>query len=82
MRHIGLNDYGNRLGFMMVSWHGRWKGAQQRRNEFVDLCTLISKIAEILNLPFLIAGDFNIDSTVVEKLIEEFYYLIPIWDDI
>jgi hypothetical protein len=59
---------------MMVSWHGRWKGAEQRRKkEFVDLCILISTIAEILNLPFLIAGDFNIDSTVVDKLIEEYH---------
>ena len=78
MRQITIprkDDNGERLSFIIVSWHGNWKGElvkslKDRLNEFTDMCTFVGTIAKKLNLPFMVAGDFNLDSTLAEQSLE------------
>jgi hypothetical protein len=43
-----------------------------RLNEFTDMCTFVGTIAKKLNLPFMVAGDFNLDSTLAEELLRRY----------
>lgn len=67
-----LDSRGQRLAFLLVSWYGSLP-VQNKYNQFVDTCTFLAKVAKSVNLPFVVAGDFNIDSEQAEKMIAQHF---------
>lgn len=67
-----LDSRKKRLAFLLVSWHGKSK-ISDKHNQFVDTCIFLSTVAKRVSLPFVVAGDFNLDSEEAEKMIVQYY---------